>query len=117
MKIDFQRLWVGENRARSGSKLKLYPPATGYGIRDNCSAEKDGSSDNLGEMLDHFPDRDPSCQWAALPKGLPPRSTVNIYLCRWDDDRTLGRIHYALHVLCREKAGRKGSPTAAVIHS
>jgi transposase len=29
------------------------------------------------------------CQWAALPKDLPPRSTVNDYLRRWDDDRTL----------------------------
>ena len=24
------------------------------------------------------------CQWAALPKDLPPRSTVNDYFCRWD---------------------------------
>ncbi len=26
------------------------------------------------------------CQWAALPKDLPPRSTVNDYLQRWDAD-------------------------------
>src|SRR6476619_4047709 len=32
------------------------------------------------------------CQWAALPKDLPPRSTVNDYFRRWDDDGTLGRI-------------------------
>jgi len=25
------------------------------------------------------------CQWAALPKDLPPRSTVNDYLRRWDE--------------------------------
>jgi transposase len=31
------------------------------------------------------------CQWAALPKDLPPRSTVNDDLRRWDDDRTLDR--------------------------
>jgi transposase len=24
------------------------------------------------------------CQWAALPKDLPPRSTVNDYMRRWD---------------------------------
>ena len=24
------------------------------------------------------------CQWAALPKDLPPRSTVNDYFRRWD---------------------------------
>jgi transposase len=57
------------------------------------------------------------CQWRALPKDLPPRSTVNDYLRRWDYDRTLDRIHHALYVLCREKAGRQASPTAAVIDS
>jgi transposase len=57
------------------------------------------------------------CQWAALPKDLPPRSTVNDYLRRWDEDRTLDRIHHALYVLCREQAGRDASPTAAIIDS
>src|SRR6202012_4422637 len=57
------------------------------------------------------------CQWAALPKDLPPRSTVNDYLRRWDDDRTLDRIHHALYVKCRELAGREASPTAAIIDS
>src|ERR671917_304381 len=57
------------------------------------------------------------CQWAALPKDLPPRSTVNDYLRRWDEDRTLDRIHHALYVLCREQAGRAASPTAAIIDS
>ncbi|MBL6458661.1 IS5 family transposase [Belnapia sp. T6] len=56
-------------------------------------------------------------QWAALPKDLPPRSTVNDYLRRWDEDRTLDRIHHALYVLCREQAGREASPTAAIIDS
>ena len=57
------------------------------------------------------------CQWGALPKDLPPRSTVNDYFCRWDWDRTLERIHHALYVLCREQAGREASPTAAIIDS
>ena len=57
------------------------------------------------------------CQWAALPKDLPPRSTVNDYLHRWDDDGTLDRIHHALYVKCRELAGREASPTAAIIDS
>jgi transposase len=54
---------------------------------------------------------------AALPKDLPPRSTVNGYFKRWDHDRTLGRIHHALYVQCREQAGREASPTAAIIDS
>jgi transposase len=57
------------------------------------------------------------CQWAALPKDLPARSTVNDYFRRWDDDRTLGRLHHALYVQCREQAGREASPTAAILDS
>jgi transposase len=57
------------------------------------------------------------CQWAALPKDLPPRSTVNDYLRRRDDDRALDRIHHALYVQCRELAGGETSPTAAIIDS
>ncbi len=57
------------------------------------------------------------CQWAALPKDLPPRSTVNSYFVRWRDDRTLDRLHHALYVQCREQAGREAGPTAAIIDS
>jgi transposase len=57
------------------------------------------------------------CQWRAIPKDLPPRSTVNGYFVRWRDDRTLDRIHHALYVKCRELAERKASPTAAIIDS
>ena len=53
----------------------------------------------------------------ALPKDLPPRSTVWDYLRRWDDDGTLERIHHALYVQCRERAGREASPSAAIIDS
>ena len=57
------------------------------------------------------------CQWSALPKDLPPRSTVNDYFRRWNDDGTLDRIHHALYVKCRELAEREASPTAAIIDS
>jgi transposase len=57
------------------------------------------------------------CQWGALPKDLPPRSTVNYYFRRWDYDSTLDRIHHALYVQCREHAVREASPTAAIIDS
>ena len=55
------------------------------------------------------------CQWRALPKDLPPRSTVHGYLDLWDYDGTLERIHHALFVACREQAGREASPTAGII--
>jgi len=57
------------------------------------------------------------CQWKALPKDFPPRSTVGEYLDLWDWDGTLGRIHHALYVEVREKAGREASPTTAIIDS
>ena len=57
------------------------------------------------------------CQWRAIPKDLAPRSTVYGYFARWDWDGTLGRIHHALYVQCRELAGREASPTAAIVDS
>jgi transposase len=54
------------------------------------------------------------CQWQALPKDLPPKSTAHHYFALWDWDGTLERIHDALYVATREAAGRKTSPTAAV---
>ena len=57
------------------------------------------------------------CQWAALPKDLPPKSTVYGYFSLWSWDGTLDRIHEALYIACREKAKREPSPTAAVIDS
>jgi transposase len=57
------------------------------------------------------------CQWRALPKDLPPRSTVYDYLELWNYDGTLDLIHHALYVACREQEGRDASPTAAIIDS
>jgi transposase len=57
------------------------------------------------------------CQWKALPKDLPPKSTAHYYFMLWDWDRTLERIHHALYVAAREQAGREASPTAAIIDS
>ena len=57
------------------------------------------------------------CQWRALPRDFPPRSTVWHYLDLWSYDGTLERIHHELYVKCREKAGREASPTAALVDS
>ncbi len=53
-------------------------------------------------------------QWAALPKDLPSRNTVNRCFKRWEHDRTLDRLHDALYVQCREQAGRQASPTVGI---
>jgi len=57
------------------------------------------------------------CQWRAVPKDLPPRSTLFDYLDLWSWDGTLDRIHHALYVECREQSEREASPTAAIIDS
>ena len=57
------------------------------------------------------------CQWRAIPKDLPPRSTVHNYFIWWQCDGVLDRIHDALYVESRKKAERDASPTAAIIDS
>ena len=57
------------------------------------------------------------CQWKAVPKDLPPKSTLHWYFMLWDWDGTLDRIHHTLYVAVREQAGREASPTAAIIDS
>src|SRR5665213_1686441 len=56
-------------------------------------------------------------QWRAIPKDLPPRSTLFHYLDLWSWDGTIDRIHHALYVGCREQDDREASPTAAIIDS
>ena len=57
------------------------------------------------------------CQWRALPRDLPPRSTVHDYFIRWQCDRTLAKLHHELYVQAREQAGKEASPTTAIVDS
>jgi transposase len=57
------------------------------------------------------------CQWRALPKDLPPRSTVHEYLTLWEWDGTLDSIHHELYVMTRDLEGREASPSAGAIDS
>ena len=57
------------------------------------------------------------CQWKALPKDLPPKSTAHHYFMLWDWDGTLERLHHLLYVAVREREGREASPTAAILDS
>jgi transposase len=118
-------MWTQENRGRyDRSKLRypsdltddewalvkpLIPPAKRGGNRRHV--DERGIVDGLMYILS------PGCQWRALPKDLPPRSTVHDYFDLWSWDGTLDRLHHALYVKCREQAGREASPTAAIIDS
>jgi transposase len=57
------------------------------------------------------------CQWAMLPKGFPPKSTVFGYFRRWWRDGTLLGLYYGLLVSAREAAGRDAQPTAGIVDS
>ena len=57
------------------------------------------------------------CQWRALPKDLPPKSTVHDYFVEWRCDGTLTRIHHALYGQVRELAGKKKTATTAIVDS
>ena len=119
------RMWTRENRGRydrSGLRYPsdltdeewgliapLIPPAKrGGGKR---SVDLRAVVDGLMYVLST------GCQWRAIPKDLPPRSTVHGYFDLWDYDGTLARIHHALFVQCREQAGREACPTAGIIDS
>jgi transposase len=49
------------------------------------------------------------CQWSALPKDLPPKSTVWDYFSRWEWEGTIERIHHALYVAVREGRAKGGA--------
>ena len=118
-------MWTNENRARyDRSKLRypsdltdeewalvtpLIPPAKRGGNKRTVNVRE--VVNGLMYILST------GCQWRAMPKDLPPRSTVYDYLDLWDWDGTLNRIHEALYVRCREAASRAASPTAANIDS
>jgi putative transposase len=57
------------------------------------------------------------CQWRALGREFPPRSTVQGYFYRWRDDGTWHCINRSLVRHAREALGRKRTPSAAIIDS
>lgn len=57
------------------------------------------------------------CQWRALPKDLPPFTTVQYYFYAWRDTQLWRRINRALVERARRAVGRKPTPSAGVIDS
>ena len=118
-------MWTQENRHRyDRSKLRypsdltdeewshvapLIPPAKRGGAKRTVDVREvvNGLMYILGT----------GCQWRAIPKDLPPRSTLHGYFELWEWDGTLARMHHALYEKCREQASREASPTAAIIDS
>ena len=118
-------MWTQANRARYDRSALRYPsdltdaewaiaaPLIAPGKRGG-----DKRTVNLREVLNALLYvLSTGCQWRAIPKDLPPRSTVHGYLELWNWDGTLMRIHHELYVKCREQALREASPTACIIDS
>jgi putative transposase len=57
------------------------------------------------------------CSWRMLPREFPPWGTVHYYYRRLRLDGSWQRIHDKLREKVRRKAGRKPTPSAAVIDS
>jgi len=57
------------------------------------------------------------CQWRQLPKDFPNWKTVYTVFWRWRRDGIWKRMHDELRERTRRAAGRKPTPTAAIIDS
>jgi transposase len=118
-------MWKPEHRAAADRRGMRYPSDLTDGewalVEPLIPPAKHGGrkrSVDLREVLNAiFYVLSTGCQWKALPKDLPPKSTVYDYLDLWDWDGTLERIHHALYVAVREREGREASPSAAIIDS
>jgi transposase len=118
-------MWTNENRARyDRSKLRYPSDLTDEEwalVAPLIPPPKPGGNKRTRDMREVVNGLmyvlSTGCQWRAIPKDLPPRSTVYGYFDLWDHDGTVQRLHHALFVPCREQAGREASPTAAIIDS
>ena len=57
------------------------------------------------------------CQWRYLPSEFPNWNTVYGVFRRWRIDGTWKRVHDRLREMVRKVAGKKPTPTAAIINS
>ena len=116
-------MWTDENRGRyDRSKLRYQSDFEEWAlIKPEIPRAKRGGNKrtvNVREVVNGLMYvLSTGCQWRAVPKDLPPRSTINHDFCHWQHDGTLARLHHALYVRCREHASCETSPTAAMIDS
>ena len=57
------------------------------------------------------------CSWRQLPHDFPPWQTVYYYFRRFEQDGTWKKIHDDLREKVRVNAGRKPTPSAAIVDS
>jgi transposase len=118
-------MWTAETRSQYARKGLRYPSDVTEAewdlVRPFLVSGTHGSSptpDRMREILNGvLYVLSTGCQWRALPKDLPPRSTVHGWFVRWHCDGVLDRLHFALYQQARERAGKEASPTAAIVDS
>ena len=118
-------MWTKENRPKYNRRLDVYPSdltdAEWKLIEPQIPPARHGGAKRTVDVREIVNAimyvLGSGCQWRAIPKDLPPRSTVYDYFDLWGWDGTLDRIHDVLYVACREKAEREASPTLAIIDS
>lgn len=57
------------------------------------------------------------CSWRHLPHDFPPWKTVYTQFRRWQENKTIERIHHKLREKLRQQAGRKKEPSAGIVDS
>ena len=118
-------MWTKENRARYDRSRLRYPSDVTDEewalVEPHIPPAKRGGNKrtvNLREVVNGLMYiLSAGCQWRAIPKDLPARSTLDDYLELWSYDGALDRLLETLYVKCREQADREASPTAAIIDS
>ena len=118
-------MWTIENRARYDRSQLRYPSdltADEWAhVAPLIPPSKRGGNrrhDDVREVMNGIMNvLSTGCQWRAIPKDLPPKSTVYDYFDLWTYDGTLVRMHHALYEQCREQEQREASPSAAIIDS
>ena len=116
-------MWTGDHRRAANRRGLRYPSdltdAEWELVRPFIRPAKRGGrprSVDISEVLNAiFFVLSTGCQWNAIPSDLPPRSTVWDYLDLWEWVGTIARLHDALYVESRERAGRDASPTTAIL--
>jgi transposase len=97
-------MWLNEATLDTSHKITFEPPdlaRPGAAIKMNASLR----------IFTSF------MTWRLLPHDLPPWQTVYYYLRRWQREGVWDRVHHALVMADRERAGREASPSAAILDS
>src|ERR1035441_8693622 len=101
-------MWRSENRARYDRSKLRYPSdltdAEWSYVAPLIPAARRGGNPRPSDEREHLDGLmyilGTGCQWRAVPKDLPPRSTLYDYFDLSSYDVTLGRIHETLYGKC-----------------